>query len=462
MNSRCEEFRTLIERSLSGSLSGEDQALLDKHLQGCSGCSSYLEKLESDDILLRGYAGLFEDSVSEIGRTTATAGKTVRFDPRRRNIFMRHKFALAAAIVGLLAVTVYFTLFNISTPAFARVLDEIRKATDVTYTEISETEGLEQRVSKTSVNNKGVIRSEGPQGEIMLFDFYGGTRMTLYPGTKRAFIYKTRKRENASDFNMLVWMSELYKEYYDRRGTELVDGINTDLYVSDGNEYSIRRVWTDPEMDLPVKIVHISAPHPDTTIITPYLYLKKSSFGIDSDVTKGAGSQSNTGVTRKNITTKKDFSWNSGLDESLFSLIPPEGYSIEIDSLIESTDSRSDILDALEQWTSISGGRFPDDINDLSNQELAEPLLVKAFDKDGDPEEEFDKAIRALQTIVNGCFFAQLRKAEGTWNYSGKGVKLGDKESPVCWWKEEKADKYTIIYGDLRIEEVPEKDLPKK
>ena len=462
MNSRCKNFREMIEKSVSEELSGEERSMLDEHLEGCDGCRQYLEALNNDDSLLRGYAGLFKDSVLEVRRTAAAEDKSAQSDKWWRNIFMSQKFALAATAVILLAAAMYFTVFETSTPAFARVLDKIAKATDVTYTEIMEIEGLESSVSKTYVNNEGVIRSEGPNGTIMLFDFNGGTQMTLYSGTKKAFIYKTRRRENASDFNLLVWMSELYKESYDRRGTDFVDGMKTDLYVSDNNTYSIRRVWTDPEIGLPIKIVHISTPHPDTTIITPILFLKKSSFGIDSDVTYGAGGQSNTGVTRKATTTKKDFIWNSGLDESLFSLTPPEGFSVEIDSLIELTDSKSDVLRALEQWTSISDGRFPDDINDLSNQKLAEPLLVKAFHRDGDPEEEFDQAMRALQTILNGCFFAQLKKAEGAWNYSGKGVRLGDEESPVCWWKEEKADKYTIIYGDLRIDEVPEKDLPQQ
>jgi hypothetical protein len=39
-------------------------------------------------------------------------------------------------------------------------------------------------------------------------------------------------------------------------------------------------------------------------------------------------------------------------------------------------------------------------------------------------------------------------------------VSLGDGNSPVCWWKEEGSGKYRVIYGDLRIEEVAEEELP--
>jgi len=125
-------------------------------------------------------------------------------------------------------------------------------------------------------------------------------------------------------------------------------------------------------------------------------------------------------------------------------------------------DDRTEVIDALKQWTAISGGRFPDDINDLADQELAEPLLIEAFNGDGDPEKEFDLAMAALNILLKGCYFAQQMKIDGTWHYAGKGIMLGDRDAPVCWWKDGGSDKYRIIYGDLRVEDIEEKDLPKK
>jgi hypothetical protein len=40
-------------------------------------------------------------------------------------------------------------------------------------------------------------------------------------------------------------------------------------------------------------------------------------------------------------------------------------------------------------------------------------------------------------------------------------VKLGDKKTPVCWWKPEGSEKYRILYGDLRVADIDEADLPK-
>jgi hypothetical protein len=300
-------------------------------------------------------------------------------------------------------------------------------------------------------------------GAVQIFDFSQGIQLTMWPELKKAAItYRSDKYEDVELYNYFKWMAELYKTHLDRRGTEIVDGVKTDLYVSDGNPHSIQKIWTDPDLDLPVRTTNISSPHPDTTVISPVLYLQKSSFGSEKNESRMVGLSSNTGITRKMTTTKHDFVWNSDLDEALFNVRPPAGYSVDEDSLDTSETDRMDVLDALRQWTAISGGRFPDDINDLVDQESTEPLLVKAFDGDGDPEEEFDLAMAAANILVRGCYFAQEMKVEGTWHYSGKGVMLGDSNAPICWWKETGSDKYRIIYGDLRVEDIEEKDLPGK
>ncbi|HUU20970.1 MAG TPA: hypothetical protein VM389_00410, partial [Phycisphaerae bacterium] len=45
--------------------------------------------------------------------------------------------------------------------------------------------------------------------------------------------------------------------------------------------------------------------------------------------------------------------------------------------------------------------------------------------------------------------------------YAGEGVKLGDAKTAVFWYQPKDSETYTVIYGDLRIEEgVAEEDLP--
>jgi hypothetical protein len=52
---------------------------------------------------------------------------------------------------------------------------------------------------------------------------------------------------------------------------------------------------------------------------------------------------------------------------------------------------------------------------------------------------------------------------ENSFRYLGKGVKLGDKDRIVCWYKLKGAKSpstYRVVYGDLSVKDVAPKDLP--
>ena len=53
--------------------------------------------------------------------------------------------------------------------------------------------------------------------------------------------------------------------------------------------------------------------------------------------------------------------------------------------------------------------------------------------------------------------------ARDTWHYAGKGVKLGNKDAIVCWYKLKGAknpNTYRVVYGDLSVKDVAAEDLP--
>jgi hypothetical protein len=52
---------------------------------------------------------------------------------------------------------------------------------------------------------------------------------------------------------------------------------------------------------------------------------------------------------------------------------------------------------------------------------------------------------------------------EDSFRYLGKGVKLGEKDRIVCWYKlkdAKDANTYRVVYGDLSVKDVAVKDLP--
>ena len=52
---------------------------------------------------------------------------------------------------------------------------------------------------------------------------------------------------------------------------------------------------------------------------------------------------------------------------------------------------------------------------------------------------------------------------EKSFRYLGKGIKLGDKDRIVCWYKLKEAKNpktYRVVYGDLSVKDVAPEDLP--
>ena len=71
-----------------------------------------------------------------------------------------------------------------------------------------------------------------------------------------------------------------------------------------------------------------------------------------------------------------------------------------------------------------------------------------------------------VQTHLNHMpvyHFITDNAVENNFRYLGKGVKLGDKEAIVCWYKLKDAkdpNTYRVVYGDLSVKDVAAKDLP--
>ncbi len=66
-----------------------------------------------------------------------------------------------------------------------------------------------------------------------------------------------------------------------------------------------------------------------------------------------------------------------------------------------------------------------------------------------------------LREEVRRCFSFVWGQADSGWCYVGEGVKLGDADKPVCWWRAEGSTTvYRMIYGDLSIRDVDAADLP--
>jgi len=54
-----------------------------------------------------------------------------------------------------------------------------------------------------------------------------------------------------------------------------------------------------------------------------------------------------------------------------------------------------------------------------------------------------------------------ILQSENDLHYVGNGVKLGEGESEVFWYRPDGSEAYRVIYGDLSVKDVAPENLPK-
>jgi outer membrane lipoprotein-sorting protein len=166
----------------------------------------------------------------------------------------------------------------------------------------------------------------------------------------------------------------------------------------------------------------------------------------------------------KTSTVIKNIKFDVPLEESLVSMEVPAGYTMKDIAIhiIEvpapdnhlSNATEEDLVESLRIWAEIIlDGAFPDAIGTDHFIKQAAPLGYKLASL-GLPHSE-------IEQYTKGMIFLQKFEFGGKWGYAGKGVKLGDADKIILWYQPQGSNTYRAIYGDLKVAEVAEEDLPK-
>jgi len=159
--------------------------------------------------------------------------------------------------------------------------------------------------------------------------------------------------------------------------------------------------------------------------------------------------------------TISDFRFDVELDDSLFDLTPPEGYTrmeIQVD-----TDevSEQDLIEFLRLWTTwVKDGRFPPTLDPTKLAKLSMEMAQKGqFVDEGQisEQEQLEKSIKMTQ----GLMFLLKLPAGSNWRYAGEDVNFGEADKAIFWYKPEGSETYRVIYGDLNVKDVAAENLPK-
>ena len=187
---------------------------------------------------------------------------------------------------------------------------------------------------------------------------------------------------------------------------------------------------------------------------------KKTSLPIRIEFTEGKTSTVTTVI--------KNIEFDVPLEESLVSMEVPAGYTLKdlITLHIEDTApdnhlsnaTEEDLVESLRIWAEIIlDGAFPDAIGTDHFIKQAAVLGSKLASL-GLPLSEMEQL---CFKYTKGVIFLQEFEFGGKWGYAGKGVKLGDADKIILWYQPQGSNTYRAIYGDLRVAEVAEEDLPK-
>ena len=155
----------------------------------------------------------------------------------------------------------------------------------------------------------------------------------------------------------------------------------------------------------------------------------------------------------------KNFKFDVPIDDSQVSMDVPAGYTLQEGEVDFTKGTEEDFIESLRIWAEVLlDGKFPDVVG--TQQYMTQmPLIGEKLVQSGLSDEEVGKKVGMI--FPRGMFFLQLLELDGKYTYAGKGVKLGEADKAIFWYRPEGSETYRVIYGDLSVKDVAPEDLPK-
>jgi hypothetical protein len=337
------------------------------------------------------------------------------------------KIAAALVVIVLVLAGIHFLGGTTESVAWADVVRPILTARTVVFN-VTTADG--ENVPTTRVMNMGTQRVRGevlsPDGKtvqaILITDYDTFRMLQLTPSKKTAVLIDLKDLPEKPE-NVLEEMRNIITELQNDPDVSVeplaekeIDGQIAKGFRATGPDGELT-VWADPQTALPIR-------------------MEQKWRQIEFVCT--------------------DFHFDIEMDETLFSMEIPEGYS-ELPSaeLGIASSTEQDLIESLRIWAEvILDGVFP---RDLSTQVYQDDVL-KNREKFATLQDE--QKLELAMKLGPGFMFFNLLKAENDWHYVGKDVKLGDSESPVCWYRPKDSETYRVIYGDLSVKDVSPANLP--
>jgi outer membrane lipoprotein-sorting protein len=426
----CAECKEILVAYLEGLLAEAEKQAVAEHLKDCSACQAEVKQLTNlrDRLIDNGKVLAQSDLENEVLnrivreqnvrlKAADKAGAALRL---RRMIMRSPITKLAAAAAIIIAVLIGIHQFGKGTVTFADVVEPILNARTMIYDFLVGDEAtspimhdiiVEQRIRRTISNIPGmthIIDLESSQMLVLIDE----DKMAAYVDIQGPLQDRT---QNYVKFLRRV-ITQL-QDNYEELGEQQIHGQKAIGFEASGPNEGVR-IWADPETALPIRI----------------------------ELRLG-----------KMFVILKNFQFDASIDDSLMSMDVPPGYTLKETDFDLASANEQDFIESLRIWAEvILEGTFPEVIG-TANAMKAVPLLGEKLGQMNLPE---DEATQLGMSFGRGMLFHQILETQGRWQYTGGGVQLGNADKVIFRYQPEGSETWRVVYGDLRVEDVPSDKLP--
>jgi outer membrane lipoprotein-sorting protein len=356
----------------------------------------------------------------------AKAGFTKTIILRITNMTYRQRIAAAFTLtLGGLAIWAAFSLLGgFATVTYAQVAQQILTARTMSCNETVGGGQLPMPVTMKAMFSDGRVRMEYAQGNVMIFDQSKSQSLILDPTAKTAQIIKMTKTTGAPEVpsDPMQDPAAFFRNLAAQNGEPIEDrqinGVTAKGFRTKSFGFPAS-LWVDPATKMPLR--------------------------VEIEFTMGK---------QKMNAVMSDFVFDAPLDDRLFSLDPPQGYTLkDATPLVVDTDLGDAVVTMLGAYAAASGGTFPASLTDSTD--LAK--MLAGHMKNG----QFDDGGRKLMTSLGVVMGTMISLKQGTdYDYTPDGVKLGESDKRIFWYHQKEKNTYRAIDGDLHITDVAPADLP--
>ena len=394
-----------------------------------------------------------------------TDSQEIALAGRRRTMIRTLKIAAAAVIfLGVCLGVPFLNQQNDSGKAFAQMVEQIQKAQTITwkitfYNHFTSKDGrrtwVESETREMAYKAPGLYweayhpTGRGGVEHTCITDAVNLKSLVLVPGEKRASLRELAVSTYSArgPFGIVEQMNNPDLEWVGKRTTP-----NGEVNVfrrafkqpSDKEDWSYD-FWIDAKTK---QLVGFQIPGADL-------------YDPETDPARLNPSEEEWSVGRPACSVTHDINFHADLDDSLFSLEPPPGYDVTSEKRTLVTETQ--MIEYLGIMADYNDKTFPDQPYSIDVDRLNE--IDDKAKEDRTPAEQrlrdiTDQYKMANLNMMPTGHFIEDNTVKGTFRYLGKGVKLGDADRIICWYKLKDAGVYRAVYGDLSVRDTAPEDLP--